>query len=240
MLLEKYRIFFFFLHETSTSIKPSNVLNSFEKETKNFLRKFLDDNIDKNLNFNFHIEKICKLVNNKTNALIRIEQARKIAQAYILSQFNYCNLIWMFCSKSANHSIQRAHKRALRVTHQDFSATYPELLLQNGYFNIHQNNLFSLMCEVFKSLNNLNPIFMRDFFEFKQTPCLQKRSSIETPTAKGKTYGIYCLQFRASFSWNNLPEKVKSSTTLSIFKKHLKEHQSYIKISCNCRLCRVE
>ena len=181
--------------------------------------------------FNFHIEKICKLVNNKTNALIRIrkflddEQARKIVQAYILSQFNYCNLIWMFCSKSANHSIQRAHKRALRVTHQDFSASYPELLLQNGYFDIHQNNLFSLMCEVFKSLNNLNPIFMRDFFEFKQTPyAFRKRRLLKLPTAKGKTYGIYCLQFRASSSWNNLPENVKSSTTLSIFKKHLKEH----------------
>ena len=59
--------------------------------------KLLGVNIDKNLNFNFHIEKICKLLNNKTNALIRIrkflddEQARKIAQAYILSQLNYCN-----------------------------------------------------------------------------------------------------------------------------------------------------
>ena len=34
--------------------------------------KLLGVNIDKNLNFKFYIEKICKLVNNKTNALIRI------------------------------------------------------------------------------------------------------------------------------------------------------------------------
>ena len=64
--------------------------------------------------------------------------------------------------------------------------------------------------------------------EFKQTPyAFRKGRLLKLPTAKGKTYSIYCLQFRDSFYWNNLPEKVKSSTSLSILKKRLKEHQSY-------------
>ena len=40
---------------------------------------------------------------------------------------------------------------------------------------------------------------MRDFFEFKQTPyAFRKGHLLKMPTAKGKTYGVYSLQFRAS------------------------------------------
>ena len=90
--------------------------------------KLLSVTIDNDLNLNNrHILKLCKSANNKINALIRIknsldeDQARKIAQAYIFSQFNYCNLIWMFCSKTVNNMIIRAHKRALRTIYQDNS-----------------------------------------------------------------------------------------------------------------------
>ena len=92
-------------------VKPSKSVN------------LLGVEIDKRLTFDNHILNICKIVNNKTNALVRIrsyldnDHAQQVANAYILSQFNYCNLIWMFCSKTTNQKIIRAHKRALRITY---------------------------------------------------------------------------------------------------------------------------
>ena len=207
--------------------------------------RLLGIDIDNKLNFNSHIDKICKIVNNKTNALVRIrnfvdeEKAHKIAQAYILSQFNYCSLIWMFCSKTANHKIERAHKRVLRVIIQDFSVPFNELLSHFGSKSIHQRNLYSLMSEVYKSQNYLNPIFIREFFTPKVIPySLRSGSLLKLPQVQGRSYGIYCLQFRAIWSWNNLPKFVKSSESFVIFKTRLRGIQKDGQIYCNCRLCR--
>ena len=55
--------------------------------------------LDKNLNFKNHIENICCKANSKIKALFRIrifltlEQAKVLAEAYILSNFRYCPLV---------------------------------------------------------------------------------------------------------------------------------------------------
>ena len=209
--------------------------------------KLLGVEIDKHLNFNSHITKLCKTANNKTNALIRIrnfldeKQALKIAQAYILSQFNYCNLIWMFCSKTSNNKIVQTHKRALRAIHQDNSVSYQDLLTVEHSIDIHQRNLQTLMCEVFKSLNHLNPSFLWNIFIPKEIPYSLRNGSLLTlPPVKGKLYGVYCLKFRSSYSWNNLPKDIKSASSLIEFKRLLKHFlfNEHKKIICNCRLCR--
>ena len=60
--------------------------------------------IDDKLNFNPHISKICKSAANQLNALIRLKQflsfhAKEVLiSSYIISNFNYCPLVWMFSS----------------------------------------------------------------------------------------------------------------------------------------------
>ena len=55
--------------------------------------------LDKNINFNRHIQHICQKANNKTKALFRtrkflnLEQAQVLAEAYISSNFRYFPLI---------------------------------------------------------------------------------------------------------------------------------------------------
>ena len=58
--------------------------------------------LDKNINFQRHIQNICHKANNKTKALFRIrkflnlDQAQVLAEAYISANFRYCPLIWIF------------------------------------------------------------------------------------------------------------------------------------------------
>ena len=60
--------------------------------------------IDDKLNFNLHISKYCKSAANQLNALIRLKQflsfhAKEVlTNSYIISNFNYCPLAWMFSS----------------------------------------------------------------------------------------------------------------------------------------------
>ena len=76
--------------------------------------------IDKNINFKRHIQNVCHKANSKIKALFRIgnvlnlEQAQVLAEAYISSNFRYCPLIWMFCSKMGDNLIIETHYRTLR------------------------------------------------------------------------------------------------------------------------------
>ena len=37
----------------------------------------------------------------------------------IKSQFNYCPLVWMFCSRQSNNLINKIHEWSLRISHKD-------------------------------------------------------------------------------------------------------------------------
>ena len=56
-----------------------------------------------------------------------------------MSNFNYCPLILMFCGKDANASINRVHKRALRIMWKDILASFAELLARGNerIYNSH-------------------------------------------------------------------------------------------------------
>ena len=90
--------------------------------------------IDSNLNFNLHVSKICKSTVNQLNALIRLKQflsfhAKEVLiNSYIISNFNYSLLIWMFTSTQSLNKFENLQKRALRFLYDDFKASYEDLL----------------------------------------------------------------------------------------------------------------
>ena len=117
---------------------------------------------------------MCKKVNNKINALCRIpgkwitiEKAGILNNAYILSLFYYCPIVWMFCSKTSNNLIDKTHKRALHVVYSSYDKSLEELLQIDGSVTIHQRNLRTVMIEVYKSINKLNPELMWDIVHIK-------------------------------------------------------------------------
>ena len=86
--------------------------------------KLLGITIDEKLTFTRRITNICSLANNRLRALTRIrrflstEKAKYLSEAYILSAFKYCPLIWMFCNKTSNNQINKIHKRTLRLIYE--------------------------------------------------------------------------------------------------------------------------
>ena len=72
----------------------------------------------------------------KLNALaliapfMNLSKKRSIMKSCIESQFGYCPLIWMFHSRGLNNNINRIHERTLRITYNDKSLSYRELLLK--------------------------------------------------------------------------------------------------------------
>ena len=108
--------------------------------------KLLGITIDDKLSFNKHISNLCITASNRLRALARIrkflslEQAKRLSEAYIMSTFKYCPLIWMFCNKTANNQINKIHKRSLRLVYQLEDENFEHLLIKDNSWTIHESN----------------------------------------------------------------------------------------------------
>ena len=132
--------------------------------------KLLGVTINNALKFDTHVHRICKKANRKLHAFGRLRQylgsdkSKLLLNAVVLSNFSYCPLIWLYCSKTTNNDINRTHKRALRILYKDYESTFEELLERDNTKTTRTTNLQKLMIEVYKSFNHLNPEYMWKFF----------------------------------------------------------------------------
>ena len=105
--------------------------------------KLLGLTIDKNLNFEAHLSNVCKKASVKVTALARLvklvpfERKRLLMKSFIESQFSYCPLIWMFCSRKMNQKINHIHERALRLGYQDYQ------VLKEGQICMYSSSKYS-------------------------------------------------------------------------------------------------
>ena len=203
--------------------------------------KLLGVVVDKNLNFNSHLKSLCKNVNQKISALARVvrflpfHKRHIILKTFIESQFSYCPLVWMFCSRTMNTKINRIHDRALRLVYQDYTSSFEELLTEDKSLCFHHRNIHQVAIEMFKVKHNLSPLFMKEIF-----------GEIERETRSGNTFfrpnvnsvnrGDRSLRTFGPIVWNTmLPEYLKECTNLDEFKNSIKSW----KPDCSCELCKV-
>ena len=147
--------------------------------------KLLGVFIDSDMSFKTHLDNICKKASNKIQALGRVTQYMSLPKKKLLfnsffkSQFNYCPLVWMCHNRGFNNRINRLHERCLRITYNDKTSSFQELLEKDGSTSIHDHNLQILATEMFKVLKGISPVIISNIFqqsksdryEFRQNSC---------------------------------------------------------------------
>ena len=94
--------------------------------------KVSDISIDDKLTFTPHLRNIIKKANQKLHALSRIkcykgfEQNKLIMSFLIKSQFSYCPLIWMFCSRTSTNKLNKIHEKCLCLITNDYDSSFNE------------------------------------------------------------------------------------------------------------------
>ncbi|XP_057310572.1 uncharacterized protein LOC130648536 [Hydractinia symbiolongicarpus] len=195
--------------------------------------KLLGITLDEKLSFYPHVKGMCKSASSKTKALLRIrnflkqDQIDLLFNSFILPCFNYCPLVWMFCSKQAHNLISATHKRALCAKTGLVQKTYTEILEISSMMPIHDRNLKSLVTEVYKCLHGLNPELMWDIFRKKETTYSLRRGTVLVIPPSKSSIGQNSFQFRASLAWNYLPACVKNVTDLKEFKSVIRHVEIY-------------
>ena len=138
-----------------------------------------------------------------------------IYQAFISSNFNYCDIVWHFCSNRSTYKIEEVHKNALRVTLNNYTSLYSDMLEVIKRLTLYISRIKNIAIETFKSVKGLNPEYMGSLFSFSTTPyCTRGGSKLVQPKVNTISFGINSFAYQGSKIWNNLPQGVKDTTCL--------------------------
>ena len=99
--------------------------------------------LDKNRNFNDHTKMLCRKAASQLAVLQRLSNCldfgarMAIFRCFILSHFNYCNLVWHFCGATNTARLERLQCRALKFVFQDWNSSYEDLLKKSSCLHLN-------------------------------------------------------------------------------------------------------
>ena len=89
--------------------------------------------------------------------------------------------------------------------------------------------------EVYKTLHDLNPVFMKDIFCLKSHNYHTRKQQLKYPNPRTVTYGLQSFGYRATQCWESLPNDTREASDLKQFKTNVFKHCSNI---CKCNICK--
>ena len=128
-------------------------------------------------------------------------------KAFIVSEFGYCLLVWMFYSRKLNIQVNKLHERALRIFYQDYSSSFTELREKDNSTTIHNRNIQLLANELFKVKNGLSLPFMNKIFveNAQHYYDLRKKLNLREIILKRCTAEPKLLTFSGDRIWEIVP-----------------------------------
>ena len=207
--------------ENETFIFKDTIMNNSKVE------KILGVTIDNRLTFSSHIRELCNKASQKISAFSRISNQLNdsdknlLFNAVVKYQFNYCPLVWMFCSRILSNMINKAHARVLRVILGDDLRDIGSSLQNNK--DICSQRIQSLMIQMFKIKNELAARIMDSMFERRNKSYnLRNFQGFLTERKRTVHYDLETLSYRSPQLWSLLPENIKEVESLEIFKRKVK------------------
>ena len=204
--------------------------------------RLLGVDIDNMLKFDVHITSLCKKAARQINVLRRIsayfDESSKllIFRSFILSNFNYCPLVWHFCGATLTQKLEKLQERGLRFVFSDHTSDYCTLLKRAGLPTLSIGRLRSLATEVYKALSTYGPEYTQNMFlQFKSNKSFRSSRYLDLPAFNKVTFGKNSLRYLGVKIWNRIPNEIKNAVTLSEFKKLISTWT--FENSCNCSAC---
>ena len=120
----------------------------------------------------------------------------------------------MFASSKSLTKIENLHKRALRFMLDDYSSSYEKILKKSGKFSMDVKRKDKLCIEIYKTLNNLIPNFMKEIFGLRlcSRPVREQyKLNLNISRKRQLTFGTKSLERLGPKTWNNLPYHIVSA-----------------------------
>ena len=144
----------------------------------------------------------------------------------------------MIHNRNLNEKTNKVHERGLRIVYGDHNTSFSQLLNIDKSVTIHQRNLQYLLIEIYKVKNSISPMLINEIFQFFENPVYELRSVVHLPSRNSHTvfFGTESIINLGANLWNMVPENIKTSELLSVFKSKIKY---WTPNHCSCRLCKT-
>ena len=192
--------------------------------------KLLGIDIDNKLSFIPHVRNICKKAGRYVNVLSRMkyllneESKTKILNAFVLSNLNYCPLVWHECSVTSLKQLEKVQERALRFTTNDSVSAYHTLLEKCERNTLFFERIKLMLVEVYKVINNIEPCLLSHLYSLKSQPYdLRNCSILVQPEFSTISFGKKSIKYKGAKLWNLLPNHIKEAENINKFRKMLQD-----------------
>ena len=187
---------------------------------------------DKHMNLKSHISSICSSASfaNRNIGKVRKHLDRatteRLVHAFVSSRLDNCNSLLFGLPLYQIELLQRIQNTAARVvTLSSIKEHITPILNDLHWLTIHNRIKFKILLLTYKVLNGFAPTYLSELTQpYKNQRNLRSNNQylLRVPKSRTTTFGDRAFSVCAPKLWNNLPRDVKSSPSIDIFKKKLK------------------
>ena len=190
--------------------------------------------IDSDLSYHQHITKITQTSYLQIRQIRRVRHSLDLNSAVLLgnslvsSRLDYCNSLFYGLPKSSLKRLQRVQNTLARVVissckkHDHIQPVLREL----HWLPVDKRIEFKLATLTYKVLETNQPSYLSELLR-RHAPIRSLRSGeknlLVLPNLKSAN-GRRSFAYSAPAIWNSLPESIRNSSSLTIFRKQLKTH----------------
>ena len=124
-------------------------------------------------------------------------------------------------------------ERTLRILYNGSTSDCNQLLNKSSKASMKVKRVRKLALEIFKTLNNLNPEYMKEIF-YETTNLTHRPFNIKVNQNNTTKYGNKSLRSLGPHIWNSLPKQIKEETNYNKFKNYI---DKWFGTKCKCNLC---
>jgi hypothetical protein len=188
--------------------------------------------LDKHLNLNAQISFICKKASFALRNLGKIRKyldgptTERLVHAFVSSQLDSCNSLLIGLPAYQLHRLQRIQNSAARLITLTRCKEHITPVLKNlHWLRVQERIKFKILLITYKIMNGMAPSYLKELVKpYKSQRILrsQSKSILRVPPTKTSTFGDRAFSVSAPKLWNSIPQDIKMSSSVELFKKQLK------------------
>ena len=189
--------------------------------------------LDETLNWDEHIEMVCKKVGAGIGILKRIKPyvplntLISIYNALIQPYFDYCSPLWGVCNKTLRDNLQKFQNRAARIiAGASYEIRSADVLRTLDWENLETRWHLTKAKFLYKVLSNSAAPTLKDSFISRNTLLnnynLRNSQTDLTLPKPNREFLKRSFKYSGAYLWNNLPLEAKQAQSIYLFKSCIK------------------
>ena len=186
--------------------------------------------VDENITWRNHIDHVRRKALAGVHVIKKVKNIfpqttiKLLYNAIVSSHFEYCDVVWGNCGATLQTKLQKLQNKSARmITNAHWSVPSSVNLDELKWAPLEEKRRKHDAIMMFKIVNNLAPMYLKNKFKYTNTGYDLRRSSLSLSTPMPKTDSLkrsFC--YRGAMTWNSLNHDIQTANSVNRFKCKLK------------------